>query len=281
MCPARPRIWLGIDFSGNHLQWRATNGARAVWIATVVEEHRTGLRVTDVRRVQELPGTAPPFARLAQFLREAPFAVAGIDAPFAPPAAHFPFTTRAALIEWIMALRCDPRPFPRGAELVGLLAPDLAPRGRHVFRATERLWRARGLNVRSVMWNGPRGGAPFTAACLRLQGACARPAWPWATRDTDRLLAEVFPAAQLETWNLPSNRYNGAEAAARERRATIVAGLAARVELPDAITARLLASADALDAVVCALAARAVSEDTLRDEPGTEAVREGWIAVHR
>ncbi|HEX6978030.1 MAG TPA: DUF429 domain-containing protein [Alphaproteobacteria bacterium] len=281
MRPAPPRIWLGIDFSGNHLQWRATDGARAVWIATVIEERRAGPRVTDVRRVQELPGAAAPFARLAQFLRDAPFAVAGIDAPFAPPAAHHPFATRAELIERIMALRCDPRPFPTGAALVGLLAPALAPRGRHVFRATERLWRARGLNVRSVTWNGPRGGAPFTAACLRLQGACARPAWPWAPRDTGRLLAEVFPAAQLKTWNLPSDRYNGAAASARERRATIVAGLAARVQLPDAIAALLLASADALDSVVCALAARAVSEDTLRDEPGPEAAREGWMAVHR
>ena len=43
----------------------------------------------------------------------------------------------------------------------------------------------------------------------------------------------------------------------------------------------MLQSADALDAVLCAFAAVAVTEDRLAVQPPPDAGAEGWIAVHR
>jgi hypothetical protein len=165
---------------------------------------------------------------------------------------------------------------------VMLLAPALAPRGRHVHRATEQHWRKRRINVRSVLWNGPRGGAPFAAACLTLLAECGVPAWPW-TRGGAPLLAETFPAGQLRQWDLPWFGYNGAAPAARQCRKQIVAGLFARTRLRVSADQekRMLASADALDSVICALAARGLATGALANEPEAAAAREGWIAIHR
>ena len=277
--PRRSR-WIGIDFSGNHLQWRDTPAASAVWIAQI-EQTRRGLRLVDLRRVQDLTGSEPPFARLARFLREAEFAVAGIDAPLAPPQGYFT-GSRAELLCAVRALPCGTRPFPRGAQLVGLLAPALTPRGRHVHRATEQVWRKRGVNVRSVLWNGPRGGAAFAAASLSLVADCGLAVWPWAAIEGGKVLAETFPAAQLRTWGLPYFGYNGPATEARRRRQAIVDGLArAELAIPDALGTVLCASADALDSVLCALAARALSTGALAEPPGPANRTEGWIVVHR
>jgi hypothetical protein len=272
-------VTLGIDFSGSPSQWQPRDAASAVWIARV--GGTTTPELLDLCRVQELPGDAPPFARLAGLLRAGDFAVAAIDAPFAPPAGYFA-GTREELLSAVRSLPCENRPFPSGAQLVALLAPALAPRGRHVHRATEQVWRRRRINVRSVLWNGPRGGAPFAAACFTMLAECGVPAWPWA-RGTTPLLAETFPAAQLRTWELPWFGYNGPDAAARRQRRTIVSSLIERkkVVLTPAKQRLLLASADALDSVVCALAAQALPNDALASEPGPAAADEGWIVVHR
>ena len=202
MTAARRRSnWIGIDFSGSAPQWRQTRSASAVWIARIAAT-QGGLSLADLRRVQDLPGDDLPFARLVRFLKETDFVVAGIDAPLAPPAGAFP-GNRAALLAAVQALPCEGRPFPTGEQLVRLLAPTLAPRGRHIHRATEQRWRKRGINVRSVLWNGPRGGAPFAAASLTLVAATGLAVWPWAAARQGCVLAETFPAAQLRTWNLP------------------------------------------------------------------------------
>jgi hypothetical protein len=272
-------VWIGIDFSGNHLQWRQNRAASAVWIAQV-EATGSGLSLRDVCRVQDLPGDQAPFDRLVRFLNATDFIVAGIDAPLAPPKGYFD-GGRAALLAAVQALPCCARPFPGGAQLVKLLAPALAPRGRHVHRATENVWRRRGINVRSVLWNGPRGGAPFAAASFTLVAATGLAVWPWAAADQGRVLAETFPAAQLRSWGLPWFGYNGNMSAARRQRRTIVRSIAERLEMAPHLEKRLLASADALDSVLCALAARAVSTDALAVPPGAESAEEGWIAVHR
>jgi predicted nuclease with RNAse H fold len=280
---ARPlrRVWIGIDFSGNHLQWRDSRTATAVWIARI-EETRRGPSLRDVRRVQDLPGDGPPFVRLVRFLQTAEFAVAGIDAPLAPPDGHFR-GDRAALLAAVQSLPCGDRPFAAGGQLVRLLAPSLPPRGRHIHRATEQIWRRRGINVRSVLWNGPRGGAPFAAASLALVAACGLAVWPWADPKPGRVLAETFPAAQLKTWGLPYFGYNGASREARGHRGTIIEALRKRMQLtvPARFTPLLERSADALDSVICALAARAVSSGDLAEPPGPTSGAEGWIAVHR
>ena len=277
----RPRglVTLGIDFSGSPSQWQPRAAASAVWIARVGGTMTP--KLLDLCRVQDLPGDAPPFARLAALLRAGDFAVAGIDAPFAPPAGYFA-GTREDLLRAVQLLPREGRPFPTSAQLVSLLAPALAPRGRHVHRATEQIWRRRRINVRSVLWNGPRGGAPFAAACFTLLAECGVPAWPW-TRNGAPLLAETFPAAQLRTWDLPWFGYNGPDAAARRQRRTIVSALIERkkVALMPAQQRVLIASADALDSVVCALAARALPDGALASRPEPAAADEGWIVIHR
>jgi hypothetical protein len=55
------------------------------------------------------------------------------------------------------------RPFARGNAVVQTFAPQLPAPGAKIFRETERYWIARGVNVRSTLWAGPRGGAPFAA----------------------------------------------------------------------------------------------------------------------
>jgi hypothetical protein len=273
-------IFLGIDFSGSPSQWQQRASASAVWIARIAGCERPAL--IDLRRVQDLPGNAPPFERLTALLRAGDFSVAGIDAPFSPPAGYFA-GTRAALLKAIGALPCDARSFAAGSQLVELLAPELAPRGRQMHRATELIWRRRRINVRSVLWNGPRGGAPFAAACMTLIARCGLPAWPWSAPTTRPLLVETFPAAQLRTWDLPWFGYNGQSPDARQRRDRIISAIVKRTGLLLTKSHRqtLAASADALDSVLCALAARAIATGALAEPPGETAAQEGWIVVHR
>jgi hypothetical protein len=277
---ARPRrpVTLGVDFSGSAGQWLPRTAASSVWIARIAG---TTPQLLDLHRVQDLPGDDAPFNRLVALLRTGDFDVAGIDAPFAPPEGWLA-GDRASMLDAVRALPRAGRPFATGAQLVALLAPDFAPRGRHVHRATERHWRKRRINVRSVLWNGPRGGAPFAAACFTLLAECGVPAWPW-TRSGVPLLAEAFPAAQLRTWDLPWFGYNGATPRARKCRLKIIAGLLARTKLAVSDDQRktMSASADALDSVICALAARGIAMNAVAVAPGPEAEREGWIAIHR
>jgi hypothetical protein len=55
--------------------------------------------------------------------------------------------------------------------------------------------------------------------------------------------------------------------------------LAERLEL-GALRERMEASADALNAALCAFAAIAVTEGRLASAPAEDASEEGWIAVH-
>jgi hypothetical protein len=287
------RRWLGIDFSGDLRMWGPRRRSN-VWIAEVIED-RGARRLATVRRVQELPGEARPFARLAALLAAGGYDAAGIDAPFSVPAA-FVHGDHAATARAAAAL-AGRRDFASGKELVRLLAgrpPPLTPEAKPL-RETERYWaRRRGpagrsrkvelplraVNVRSTMWAGPRGGAPMTAACLTLLHTARRPVWPFSPPAPGLglgFLVEAFPAAQLATWSLPFTGYGGV--AGSEVRRELVEGLERLVEL-GAARARLLESADALDAVLAAFAGRAVLRGLLVDPPRPIAAREGWIAVH-
>jgi predicted nuclease with RNAse H fold len=98
------------------------------------------------------------------------------------------------------------------------------------------------------------------------------------------LVVEVYPAAALRAWGFEPRRYK--DAGGREAREAVLSDLVERsapwLELPDECVAMCALSDHALDAVVCALVARAcaigVSGDVPEDLLGS-ARREGWIHV--
>jgi len=271
--------WLGIDFSGNHLKWRPRCTTSNVWIADVFAE-KEDVQLRDVRRVQQLPGAGDPFDRLVALLASADYDAAGIDAPFSVPDT---FVGRvggyAALLSVVASQTSGRRPFINGFDMARIVAgtsPPLTP--PKPMRATDTFWAKRGVNVRSPMWTGARPGAPMTAACLTLLQRSGRPTWPWSSR-AGGLLVEAFPAAQLNIWGLPHAKYDGRSSSATAVRSTIIDALAKRMRL-GSFRPTLLASADALDAVVCAFAAMAVSGPKVSIPNCPTVATEGWVAVH-
>jgi len=280
--------WLGIDFSGDARQWGAgvARERARVWIAEI-SEVEGALRLTDLRTVQELDGVdgtgqpAPPFERLVQRLARPDYRAAGIDAPFSVPARVLPSGSHRSLLALVDGLPCDGRPFPAGRSLLPAVAPELGDQGRQLYRETEIQWKARGLNVRSTTWAGARPGAPFTAACLCLLQRAGRPIWPFQAADHSALLVEAFPAAQLVQWGRPAEGYNGDDERAYQARVDLLEMLHGGLQMRDFHMEVMVASADALDAVLCAFGAMAVTENKLAVEPTLVADAEGWIAVRR
>ena len=121
----------------------------------------------------------------------------------------------------------------------------------------------------------------MTAACLTLLAQRRGAIWPWC-KTGRRILVEAFPAAQLKYWDLPYQGYNGSGSQAKKARAEIINFLRQKVELSDSRKRCVLESADALDAVICAFAAMAVTEGYLvLQAPKVFSEFEGWIAVHQ
>ena len=119
----------------------------------------------------------------------------------------------------------------------------------------------------------------MTAACLTLLRQSQCPIWPWHQADERGLLVEAFPAAQLCYWGMEFEGYNGKGDEARGKRKTLVDFLSNLIEISSDQQKQMKESADALDAVVCAFAAIAVSTGTLAGAmPPTD--DEGLIAVH-
>lgn len=269
--------WLGIDFSGNHIKWRPGCGTSNVWIADV-RHGGAGLHLHDVCRVQHLAGSSHPFDRLAALLAAGKYEAAGIDAPFSVPDNFVRRVGGHVRLLSLVGARTGPgRPFIRGGDLVQLVsgrAPPMTP--PKPLRDTDAFWLGSGVNIRSPLWNGARPGAPMTAACLTLLDRASRPMWPWSSLSPG-LLVEAFPAGQLKTWTLPHQSYDGASATAVATRRTILGTLASRIHL-GRWSSTLLGSADALDAVLCAFAAIAVS--TASKSSSTSAATEGWVLVH-
>jgi hypothetical protein len=145
------------------------------------------------------------------------------------------------------------RPFASGAALIALACEVAALDQKKPYRDTERVWIERGVNTRSTLWNGPRGGAAFTAACLTLLARSKRPVWPW--RCGAGMLVEAFPAAQLRHWGLTHRGYGKAEQS--ELRVEILDGLRRRLDFNASHRALMVESADALDAVIAAFGAMA------------------------
>jgi hypothetical protein len=118
----------------------------------------------------------------------------------------------------------------------------------------------------------------MTSACLTLLAQAAAAIWPWARTSRGTLFVEAFPAAQLLTWGLPFQGYNGNRIDDRKNRGRIVEYLRSKMRM--AAVDDLVNSADALDAVIAAFAGIAVKEKHLCDEPPGPECAEGWIAVH-
>lgn len=262
--------FLGIDFSGAAAPWRPACARPTVWIASI-----DGPRLVELLPVQRLPGPGEPFDRLVALLAEGRYRAAGIDAPFALPERHMPPEGHAALLADLAAMPpADDRPFPRGAALMEYARSRAALASPKPTRETERMHGA----TRSTLWNGARPGAPFAAACLALLARAGRPVWPW--KDAQGMLVEVFPAAQLRAWGLPSTNYASPED--RRARAQIVGHIeqTRRLIIEPAERRQMLASADALDAVVAAFGARAAANRTLLHARPANWQIEGAIAVH-
>ena len=261
---------LGIDFSGGADPWRARCSRPTVWIATI--EDLGAPRLIDIRPVQNLPGEGEPFSKLVTLLRAGSFAAAGIDAPFSVPAEYLPPGGHDELLDRVKGLSAAPdRPFPSGAALVELVAESAPLNRKKPHRETEQVWVRHGVNTRSTLWNGPRGGAAFTAACLTLLARSERPIWPW--KYGPGMLVEAFPAAQLRTWALPHRGYGKPEQ--RDARETILIGLAGRLDFTASQRNAMLEFPDALDAAIAAFGAiAAVREAAPAAHPG-----DGLISV--
>lgn len=282
MATSSPK-YVGIDFSGNRQQWNPNVQASNIWIA-VVEDRAEQIVLTSLQRVQQLPGQERPFTRLAEWIIHGDFAAAAIDAPFSVPWWFFghAFADHAGLLANVDGLPLNlAHDFPTGNAFVAAVSAGIPFQFTKPLRVTESYWHGRGVNTRSTVWTGARPGAPFASACIKLLANAARPAWPWAALDQFPLV-EAFPAAQLRHWGLPFAQYNGHDGQAN--REAIVGELVANrgLQVNAAAHATILGDADALDAVLCCYAARAVSQDQLGvNLPPFDACRlEGWIAVH-
>jgi predicted nuclease with RNAse H fold len=265
--------FIGIDFSGGARPWRAVVGRPTVWLATVTGSEKP--RLEKLMAVQSLEGEGTPFDKLARLLAAGDFEAAAIDAPFSLPSIHLPRGGHGELLRLVRELPNAPdRPFPSGNSIV-VLGETVASKARaKPLRETEAYWADRGVNVRSTMWDGARGGAPLTAACLRLLERAGRPCWPWAALQKG-ILVEAFPAAQLRHWGLPHQRYSGTDdAGVRE---TILEGIRKRIQMSSSHEDIMVKSADAVDATIAAFAAIAVATNKIAGfEPGHP---DGFISV--
>ena len=266
----------GIDFSGNDKMW--TRGCRRsnVWIATA-ELRADSLEVVALRPVQCLPGTSDPFDRLVSLLARDDYIAAAIDAPFSLPCRHMPADGLPGLLRDVAQFETERRPFAKGEELVKYATANASLERPKPLRKTEQVWRERGVNIRSTLWSGPRGGAPFTAASLTLLAKTGRPIWPW-TRCGPGMLVESFPAGQLHQWNLPHKGYDGSDGFGI--RACILDAITPCIRIPCPLHRHCRENADALDSVLCLFAAIAATDNSAPIEEPSAAEHEGWIAVH-
>ncbi|MFI4935975.1 MAG: DUF429 domain-containing protein [Caulobacterales bacterium] len=268
---------LGIDFSGSVEQWRPRRANSNVWLAFGrVESDR--LVIDDLKPVQALEGEGAPFERLGALLRQSDL-VAAIDASFSVPKVQA--ADAEQLWATVAALPRGRRPFAEGRKLVDALSPGAGVHGAKLYRQVEEEWRKQGLNVRSGLWCGPRGGAAFSVACMTLLAGHPGPIWPFRAGGEGATLAETYPAAQLLTWGLSPIGYNGAGKAATAARLAILETLVRNLGLraSDEHFKLCASNADALDAVICAYAAAALAQGRHPRKLPPAARSEGWIVL--
>jgi predicted nuclease with RNAse H fold len=233
---------------------------RTVGIDLAAEPAKTAVAVIDwspgaaVVRSVALKQTDDDIADLVEHAHKV-----GIDCPLGWPE---PF------IEFLSAQR-------DGAQLK---PHDLEGRRLLTYRETDRA---------VVAGGGPR---PLSVAADRIGHAALRAAGLLGQlgreRRVDRagggLVVEVYPAAALRHWGLNHTKYKGGEAKAERKK--LIKELTSKLTALDFgdTKAACVDSDDALDAVVCALIARAAAlgEATRPDQEQAKlAATEGWIAV--
>ena len=236
--------------------------------------------VTELQRVQYLAGNGPPFHRLANLLAAKRFSAAAIDAPFSLPSRYVSKGGWLKLLQLVDALSIDAGASFPGARLLIALAQTISQlECQKPLRHTEKLWSDRRINVRSTLWWKPRGGAPFAAACMKLLAKAGfPPCWPWSTQ-SEGLVVEAFPAAQLWSWKLPFQKYDGRDGTSV--RQEIIRSLECRINF-GGFRKQAEETADALDAVISSFAAIAAFRgEAIQPDGDCDLIsREGWIAVH-
>lgn len=269
--------WLGIDFSGDHLKWQPHRKSNIYVAQVCLLKGKPVLRT--LQTVQELPGQEVPFQRLVRLLRARNFIAAAIDAPFSIPREYLPYGGHRMLLGQVAGIERQNRPFPAAQDFICCVLAGRNMSSRKPLRECELAWKQRKINVRSTLWDRPRGGAAMTAACLVLLYESQCPVWPWHKASEPGLLVEAFPAAQLCHWGMEFQRYNGDSPESLLKRAKLVDSLSELIGIPNvSLKKKMEQSADALDAVLCAFAAMSVSNNrVLRPSMSSD---EGDIAVH-
>jgi hypothetical protein len=109
----------------------------------------------------------------------------------------------------------------------------------------------------------------------------AGPVWPFRPEGRGALLVEAYPAAQLLSWGLKPTGYNGPKPAASIARRAIVEALVRErgLSASDEHLAVMADRADALDAVICAYAAKVIEERRHPRRLPSVARSEGWVVV--
>jgi predicted nuclease with RNAse H fold len=195
---------------------------------------------------------------LIQICRDGTVDKVGIDCPFGWPA---PFVAAIS------------------AHALGQAWPGRGNRDPDAFRST-LAFRLTDLRVKEK----PLGAAPLAVAADKLGRTAMRCALLLDELGTiDRSgrtgrLAEVYPAASLRTWRLHHLKQKGSEAILEQ-----LEKLMPTMKFQPGARSQCVRSDHALDALICAITARAVAIDRttlpVTNEEVTRAAMEGWIHV--
>jgi Protein of unknown function (DUF429) len=255
------RHYYGVDFSGAKL------AGRNAWVAHAVPRRRT-LELVALDRLETLAGTAdrtPALARLVELVRESDAAVWGCDFPFGLPVELFPPGTRwADQLDFLAGWADDA--YACGLECVRrarLLATAHHRTALHCRRVTDveakapfdtfhyRIIYQTFFGMRDVV--GPLG---------RSAGTCVLPFQYRRLPTARRVVVESCPGTVLKAWGLPHQNYKRPAGGPLGRvrkvvRHRILAGLAARIDIPDRFRRILMRNpgGDALDAALAAVGA--------------------------
>lgn len=238
----------GVDFSG------ARQAGHDLWIAEATVDDGS-LLVESVTSAADRFGVAdrgPCLGRLCEFLRDA--TVVGMDFPFGLPTTVHERASWDDFLRWFPTAPAftDPDVFEAACKERAEAATDgTTTYARRVTDEPVGALSPYDVRVKAQTFYGVRD------VLARLGTGDAVTVEPMQGGD-GTTLCEVYPAATLATLDLPAQEYKEGAERARERRATIVDGLAAetRLSFNDEVRALLVddAGGDAIDSVVAALA---------------------------